>query len=92
MIETKWTRGQWSTEAISDAVRVVLRLGGQKKIILARLAPPQLSESETHANAHLMAAAPELYEAVELLLTVSISHDHIDKARAVLAKARGEQS
>jgi len=59
-------------------------------------------EKEMRANAHLIAAAPELYEALELLaawgppccLSVdearTFNADH-EKARAVLAKARGAQ-
>jgi hypothetical protein len=61
------------------------------------------SEIECEANAHLIAAAPELYEALALLF----EHGPVDiafagnpvacdaleaKCRAALAKARGEQS
>lgn len=47
------------------------------------------------ANAHLIAAAPELYEALELLLGAVMcggsTVGDIDRARAALAKALGEQ-
>jgi hypothetical protein len=52
------------------------------------------------ANAHLIAAAPELYEACELALSFWYSdypndtyegHSAHDKIKAALAKARGEQ-
>jgi len=46
------------------------------------------------ANAHLMASAPELYEALQEVLSASIilnSHGHVvGKAQKALAKARGE--
>ena len=41
------------------------RKPGGKKVIFARLCPPQLSEHETWANARLMVAAPELLEAAK---------------------------
>ena len=55
----KITASAWRTEAISDCVRIVTG-ERRKKIILARLSPKQLPELETHANAELMAMAPEL--------------------------------
>ena len=47
---------------------------------------------ENHvANAHLIAAAPELYETLEEVIRISDrKHDAWDKAKAALAKARGE--
>lgn len=53
---------EWRVEAVSDAVRIVVGQG-RKKVILARLCPPQISEHETWANARLMCAAPELLAA-----------------------------
>lgn len=41
-------------------------------------------------DAHLIAAAPELYEALSDALKQGLSIDVIKKARAALAKARGE--
>jgi hypothetical protein len=65
------------------------------------------SIKEDRANAHLIAAAPSMYAALEALVTVnenwntSVSNvihrppnwndSYLDKARAALAKARGEQ-
>lgn len=60
------------------------------------------SDTECEANARLMAAAPELYEALNWLMTYWFSLDpdelpdmpHVDamveRARAALKKARGE--
>lgn len=55
----KPTEGEWRTEAVSDAVRIVVGTG-KKKIILARLCPPQIPEKETATNARLMAASKRL--------------------------------
>lgn len=48
--------------------------------------------AQTVANAHLIAAAPELYEALEHILrgTLSLPRFAEDMARAALAKARGQ--
>ena len=57
---------------------------------------PPIPTKEDEANAHLIAAAPELYEALVALMDLE-SRDRVmpagpewDSARAALAKARGE--
>lgn len=90
----KHTPGDWRTEAVSDAVRVVVG-EGRKKIILARLSPRQLPEQETHANARVMAIAPELLEVCTHLSNIPLTEIHPDyhpwfKAmHAAIAKAEG---
>lgn len=42
------------------------------------------------ANAYLIAAAPDLYEALEAMVCTDGGAVSIQKARAALAKARGE--
>jgi len=47
--------------------------------------------NEIYANARLISAAPELYEALKEVVAISDrKHDAWEKARAALAKARGE--
>lgn len=55
------------------------------------LTPPRYDRMIEIANAHLIAAAPDLYEALELVYTQMDGWDvgH-DEAREALAKARGE--
>ena len=50
----------------------------------------------TDADAHLIAAAPELYEALEELYdaidsAVGLTPERLEKARQALRKARGEE-
>lgn len=69
-------------------------------------ASPRLPKGSQTANAQLIAAAPELYEALEDLMSamddvlynadrvpdciVAVAQDEMDKAKAALKKARGE--
>jgi len=53
------------------------------------------SEQEQEANAHLIAAAPEMYEALDYLmasLRTPAWNMAVEKAAAALAKARGEEA
>ena len=54
-----------------------------------------ISRDETIANAHLIAAAPELYEALEWVLqehrVMNPAWSGIENIKAVLSKARGSQ-
>lgn len=100
----KPTAAPWRIEAVSDAVRIVVGQG-RKKIILARLSPPQIKEDETWANARLMVAAPDLLASLEDMLRRhdercgcedkgdkdSILCPGIAEARESIAKAKGLQ-
>jgi hypothetical protein len=97
IVMAEHTPGPWRTEAVSDAVRVVSG-SGRTKIILARCAPPQIPEAETHANARLMAAAPDLYDALDRIVRNCRDADCGDhcpnscmfcQAHAAIAKAKG---
>lgn len=47
--------------------------------------------SDSEGNANLIAAAPELYEALELILSQTCDNvDGYDEAKYALSKARGE--
>lgn len=99
----KYTPGPWSVECVSDAIRVFVRLTrhsgqGTVKVILARLAPPRLPEAETHANARLMAAAPELLEALKFALQslgdpvdTNMRLAAVIQGNHAIARAEGEQ-
>lgn len=105
--QTKWTPGPWR---IDEANRtLVARLVGGEYEYICSVDPEEFSVSdmtdeENRANATLIAAAPELYEALEDLLgyfrsgnavdveraTIKANAPEVLAARAALKKARGE--
>lgn len=86
MSELKSTPGPW----VNVGGWVDAEKGG---IICSLRAVDMKDEATSDANAHLIAAAPELYEMLERISAPfgreDVSDEEID---AVLAKARGEQS
>ena len=103
MSETKHTPGPWSVGVTSD--------GGEIDIIAAdgwfvSVACDSVGEGDTEANAHLIAAAPDMLEALELAVAIGIVpvtsaseggaakfSEHVrvaDMIRAAIKKARGE--
>ena len=102
---TKWTPGPWFSVNIGTDEEPMMdvkaaRIAGQEPrhcvAICATGDSPQPMET---ANAHLIAAAPELYEALEDCLNwidyMSLAGPATDTTKArietALAKARGEQ-
>lgn len=98
-----FTKGPWEVKP-EEFNRPYIRirgtaLGGKYKIanVLGLSKDGELygDDEETRANAHLIAAAPELYEALEKI-SVAIQHNTLDQYAAMmiikelLAKARGE--
>lgn len=103
MAETKWTPGPWSVENTATCgIRVVHGpadpgTGFHDDVDFGRgLIGPS---DEQRANMHLIASAPDLYDALNALVTECESlykSGRLDasvwlQARAALAKARGEQ-
>jgi phage tail protein X len=94
MTDTKWTPGPWEVRTENGAIRVYYG----KTIAI--------TDQMFEANAHLVAAAPELYEALKAMADdyeefvynpatdrwdVPLFNKPVhDMARAALAKARGE--
>lgn len=92
MSETKFTPGPWAVEFPQDARKpAIVRASDQ--VVVARV-------TLNGANAHLMAAAPDLYAAclhaesvMMLVMPPSLSgkyHEAWKVVKAALAKARGE--
>jgi hypothetical protein len=77
-METKFTPGPW--KAVFD----------DRKIYIEGIGVP--TDKNEKANAHLIAAAPELYEALEALLSYKTDAPLYfqENGRAALKKARGE--
>lgn len=98
--ETRFTPGPWSAEALKNGIEHDIRHDGY---FVATAHGGCVDEAENGANAHLIAAAPELYEALEWAMRFveqvraespapegggeDIAYR---EARAALAKARGE--
>ncbi len=84
----KWTGWPLSIDAATDPDKTVVRTGGQWPYDW----DTATSQREAVANAHLIAAAPDLYAALEmaqLWLSVDGRFD-MQGINAALAKARGE--
>lgn len=95
MSEPKFTKGPWVTKdrEITGPVGVAVARAGICAIVSGRHGSYSIGESEALANARLMGAAPELFEALEALL-LDMQHrvrdeESMAKARAALAKALG---
>lgn len=95
---TQFTPGPW--EACQADRDYPIRIRNQDDWVLAtaddggHVDPAfALPEKTILANARMMAAAPELYEALVLLVGRSDGHDNMNRdfARKALAKALGEQ-
>lgn len=108
MTDTKFTPGPWGIEETRDHlwIGVILSNGKPDPIVTyVDHGPDFTTEADAtgKANAHLIAAAPELYEALDELFDLLTSghsswddaYDNLPdkqfkKIRAALAKARGE--
>ena len=98
MSETKFTKGDW--QARKGFIMVSLPLCGEAEAHIIDgpdnmdIAYLPKGYPNSKANAHLIAAAPELYEALEAMVKITETYcdepDEVDVARAALAKARGE--
>jgi hypothetical protein len=93
MSETKFTPGPWfPSETKMGKGKVV----DDKGFSVANCSASTYAQQ--NVDSHLIAAAPELYEALEPFASFACDEPHVGepecnncKARAALAKARGEQ-
>lgn len=84
MNETRWTEGPWRAEG-PDPFGDLNILHPADALAIAAVVSNMRPAEEVVANAHLIAAAPELYDA----LNNTIANERI--AMEVLARARGEE-
>jgi hypothetical protein len=92
--ETKWTKGPWVLRG-ADTYRwqIETKNAPRKATVVARITTPSRGGAQaSDANARLIAAAPELFAALDTFMRLGTMNDQtaIDAARAALAKARGE--
>jgi hypothetical protein len=92
-MEGKWVKGPWRVQPIE-------MYSGGMGIAVVNAEGETIADNQTYypqalaeKNAHLVAAAPEMYEALEALITrfgwITDLED-IHQAQRVLRKARGE--
>lgn len=102
---TNHTPGPWSTHLVDDTVVVIPRRPLPQKFSI--LGHSEVADEEDFANARLIAAAPELLQALQKLLDLRVAKEELEyldrgigtktpnaawlDARAAIAKARGEQ-
>jgi hypothetical protein len=87
---TGFTKGPWRTRRLKRSIEIFWPETGQ------RVAGVPLSEfvenSGNEANARLIAAAPDLLDALKAVLSVADRKtDEFDRAHAAIAKAEGKQ-
>ncbi|CAM0013893.1 hypothetical protein VPHK375_0077 [Vibrio phage K375] len=85
MSEAKFTKGPWVARGKTPS-RIYGMQRKDKEVIVAATGSVI---NEAGANAHLIAAAPEMYEFLESL-QLDVDNDY--KRDEILAKARGEQN
>ncbi len=87
------TAGPWAVFGIkTDAPLIHTVKDGPAGVMVAIVSKEWGTEREKEANSHLIAAAPELLDALEWIVDfVDYSHTpQIKKAQAVIEKAKGE--
>lgn len=98
MSEAKFTKGPWKATYDSQ-LQALIEIYNTEDRIIAVLPDRGTVEAmpEIEANANLIAAAPDMYEALEevwriLDSTMPLSRDNrADRIKRVLLKARGEE-
>lgn len=95
-MKTKHTKGPWKKH-LTGIPHTMIILNEEKHI--ATLEVNGIKQDEVEANARLIAAAPEMLEALEEFLDITLGSSYdpnsatdraVKKAEAVLKKARGE--
>ncbi len=105
MAEPKWTPGPWRKEGLDRADQPLVLSDPTSGRLVAVCCHECVDEEGAHANAHLIAAAPELYSVANEAPVLSQYHGQHGfeverfiadyeawgtKRRIVLAKARGD--
>ena len=92
----KHTPGPWQISAIQNEPEKISIIDADMCFVAEVWQTYINGESRQQANAHLIAAAPAMYEALTIALQIMVDkrvpYQHeIDQARAALAQAEGKQ-
>jgi hypothetical protein len=97
-VSAQHTPGTWYADAHPSGLRI-LTDDARSTIICQQIGPA--SNAQARANARLIAAAPELLEALQVFaerssseefITITVRSAYVRRARAAIAKATGEQA
>lgn len=89
-MNTKHTPGEWFTCRGVSSIYIEARLRQGVVQEIAACGPTEAGHEQQEANARLIAAAPELLEALQAVVAVADrATDEFDRARAAIAKATG---
>lgn len=87
---SKHTPGPWNIDKDDSGNGVSANVNGSRYWITGVIQEPG-KEFSDEANARLIAAAPDLLEALQNIVESGLSTSRISAARAAIAKATGEQ-
>ncbi len=91
--ETKWTKGTWALDWNVSRIDVFSSDAATLIATIRRSTPSDGIDADARANARLIAAAPELLEALrdlaESVRAAGITGPYLDAADAAIAKATG---
>ncbi len=92
-ITMSYTKGQWYLQKYTDAYTNIIRCNNGKHETIFIASTSQSTLPETRANAKLMAAAPDLLEALQEVVRIS-DRNHVAwvKAKAAIEKAIGNDN
>ena len=89
MTERKWKPGPWGVKPRANLCQEISSSNGITIAVTRHRG--KIGAAERHANAHLIAAAPDLYEALEyLMMHADLTYGDKTVASEALARARGE--
>ncbi|WP_313031793.1 hypothetical protein [Brucella sp.] len=93
MSKPEFTPGPWESGTLSDYTGECFVFHGGQIVSIVLRAPSNGKGSTSH-NAHLIAAAPKLYEVLGKFMDFKdsdyVPNNLFERARSVLAEARGE--
>ncbi len=90
MSETKFTKGKWIVDFNGD---VGVEVGSETIASMSDMECSYIKEDNVH-NAFLIAAAPEMYKALQSILDspyTELQEEDFEMIEKTLAKARGEK-